>query len=137
MVVVGALALPRRPTSASTWLLHSSSPRDAPSPCNHLLLFTHCCTPTWDFSHLADCSSHSLSCSSALPIAFELNSKLQCFRGEGRFPTSPSAGFLSNMSERRVDGSFYSHPTTPLEMPPPWVLLVGLGFCILALGFWV
>ncbi|KAF2015219.1 glycosyltransferase family 2 protein [Aaosphaeria arxii CBS 175.79] len=40
------------------------------------------------------------------------------------------------MSERRVDGQFYSHPTQPLEMPPTWMLFVALGLLGAALLFW-
>lgn len=32
---------------------------------------------------------------------------------------------------------FESYPTQAVELPPTWVLLVGLGFLLLALGFWV
>jgi dolichyl-phosphate beta-glucosyltransferase len=32
---------------------------------------------------------------------------------------------------------FESHPRRAVEMPPIWVLLVGLGFLLLAAGFWV
>ncbi|KAF2864715.1 nucleotide-diphospho-sugar transferase [Massariosphaeria phaeospora] len=31
---------------------------------------------------------------------------------------------------------FNSFPTEPVEMPPTWALLVALGFCFAALGFW-
>lgn len=39
--------------------------------------------------------------------------------------------------ERRVDTGFYSHPKQQLEMPPTWVLGVGMFFLLGALGFWV
>lgn len=39
--------------------------------------------------------------------------------------------------ERRVDDGFYSHPKQQLEMPPTWVLGVGMFFLLGALGFWV
>jgi dolichyl-phosphate beta-glucosyltransferase len=32
---------------------------------------------------------------------------------------------------------FESHPRLPVELPPTWVLAVGLGFLMFALGFWV
>jgi dolichyl-phosphate beta-glucosyltransferase len=32
---------------------------------------------------------------------------------------------------------FESHPKRVVEMPPTWVLLVGLGFLLLAMSFWV
>jgi dolichyl-phosphate beta-glucosyltransferase len=32
---------------------------------------------------------------------------------------------------------FESHPKRAIEMPPTWVLLVGLGFLLCAMGFWV
>ncbi|CAO2651491.1 Nn.00g040610.m01.CDS01 [Neocucurbitaria sp. VM-36] len=32
---------------------------------------------------------------------------------------------------------FQSHPKQAVEMPPTWALVVGLGFLLLALGFWV
>ncbi|KAH7374276.1 nucleotide-diphospho-sugar transferase [Pyrenochaeta sp. MPI-SDFR-AT-0127] len=32
---------------------------------------------------------------------------------------------------------FESHPKQTVELPPTWVLVVGLGFLFLALGFWV
>lgn len=32
---------------------------------------------------------------------------------------------------------FESHPKHTVEMPPTWVLVVGLGFLLFALGFWV
>lgn len=32
---------------------------------------------------------------------------------------------------------FESFPKRPIEMPPTWVLLLGLAFLLGALGFWV
>jgi dolichyl-phosphate beta-glucosyltransferase len=32
---------------------------------------------------------------------------------------------------------FESQPRRAVEMPPTWVLIVGLGFLLLAMGFWV
>jgi len=32
---------------------------------------------------------------------------------------------------------FASYPTQAVELPPTWALLAGLGFLLLALGFWV
>jgi dolichyl-phosphate beta-glucosyltransferase len=32
---------------------------------------------------------------------------------------------------------FESHPKQAIEMPPTWVLFVGLAFLLGALGFWV
>ena len=32
---------------------------------------------------------------------------------------------------------FESFPKRPIEMPPTWVLFVGLAFLLGALGFWV
>lgn len=32
---------------------------------------------------------------------------------------------------------FDSHPRNAVELPPTWLLVVGLGFLLLALGFWV
>lgn len=32
---------------------------------------------------------------------------------------------------------FESHPVLGVEMPPTWVLFVGLGFLLFALAFWV
>ena len=52
-------------------------------------------------------------------------------------PTMAAENRAFDTSKLGVGYGFESHPTSRVEMPPTWALLVALGFMMMALGFWV